>query len=99
MRFIHHEDDHRGRVFETMSSHASYLSREAVRRRVQDDYAALQITLDKLDESVHMSKLGNVVLRCCEAVEASAKASATRRVHRYDAGMSARRFSPSLAAK
>ena len=34
----------------------------------------------KLDESVHMSKLGTVMVRSCEAVEASAKASATRRV-------------------
>ena len=43
MRFVHHEDDHRGRASETKSSHASYFSREAVRRRAaQDDSAALQ---------------------------------------------------------
>ncbi len=64
MRFVHHEDDHRARVSETKSSHASYFSREAVRRRAQD--AALQITLGKLDESVRKSKLGNVEVRSCE---------------------------------
>jgi hypothetical protein len=42
MRFVHHEDDHRGRVSETKSSHASSFSREAVRRRAQDASAALQ---------------------------------------------------------
>ena len=66
MRFIHHEDDHCGRVSETKSSHASYLSREAVRRRAQHDDAALQITLGKLDESVHMSKLGNAAVEMAE---------------------------------
>jgi hypothetical protein len=75
-----------GSLRRCLHTHASYLSREAVRRRAQDDSAALQITLGKLDESVRMSKLGNVMVRCCEAVEASAKASATRWVHRYDAG-------------
>jgi hypothetical protein len=69
MRFVHHEDDHRGRVSETKSLHASYFSREAVRRRAQDASAALQITLGKLDESVHMSKLGNVEVHSCEAVD------------------------------
>ena len=99
MRFIHHEDDHRARVSETKSSHASYFSREAVRRRAQDDSAALQITLGKLDENVRMSKLGNVLDRFLrERVGASSdgsvyegdveQATQTKASVVHDAGMS-----------